>query len=258
MKIVEIISGSTSSTKQFIWADGEKWEARDSNGNIQAQYFSFGQTLGGLNYMFTRDHLASIREMTDSSDNVQAQYGYDLYGRVTKLQGTLNSDFEFADYYFHARSGLNLATHRAYNSNLGRWLSRDPIEEDGGNNLYAYVNGMPTSQIDPSGLQGFAIPLEVGIVVAGGLMIIGAYQRFVNDYGPSSPWVNPMANWRPSDPKSPEGQALDAASRAGAKGSKPFCDSLQAAYDAARAAGNSDLAGKIKKIQKCMGCRHRG
>ena len=69
---------------------------------------------------------ASIREMTDSSGNVVSQYGYDPFGRQTRIGGTgPDADFGYAGYYFHQRSGLNLTVHRAYapstmfpNSNL--------------------------------------------------------------------------------------------------------------------------------------------
>jgi hypothetical protein len=35
-----------------------------------------------------------------------------------------------------------------YSPTTGRWLNRDPIEEQGGNNLYAFVNGDPIALID--------------------------------------------------------------------------------------------------------------
>ena len=38
---------------------------------------------------------------------------------------------------------------------MGRWLSRDPIEEDGGINLYGYVGNNPTNAADPLGLIGW-------------------------------------------------------------------------------------------------------
>jgi len=38
----------------------------------------------------------------------------------------------------------------------GRWLSRDPIEEQGGINLYAYVEGNPVLYVYPLGLWGLA------------------------------------------------------------------------------------------------------
>ena len=39
----------------------------------------------------------------------------------------------------------------AYDSRLGRWLSRDPVE-NGANNTYSYVSNNPVSRVDPSGL----------------------------------------------------------------------------------------------------------
>ena len=34
-----------------------------------------------------------------------------------------------------------------------KWLSRDPIEEDGGLNLYGYVLNDPINMVDPLGLD---------------------------------------------------------------------------------------------------------
>jgi uncharacterized protein RhaS with RHS repeats len=41
---------------------------------------------------------------------------------------------------------------RWYDPDTGRWLSRDPIEEAGGLNLYAYAGNNPVNFIDPIGL----------------------------------------------------------------------------------------------------------
>ena len=38
--------------------------------------------------------------------------------------------------------------YRHYSPALGRWLSRDPIEEQGGVNLYAFTSNAPIVQID--------------------------------------------------------------------------------------------------------------
>jgi RHS repeat-associated protein len=154
VKIVETVSGTITGTKQFIWCGDKMCEARDSTGGLLNQYFGYGQTISVSNYFYTRDHLGSVRELADSSGNFQAQYNYDSYGRVSQLQGSLASDFQYADYYFHAPSGLNLTRTRAYRASLGRFLDRDLIAEAGGINLYQYVKNDPTEFTDPAGTDG--------------------------------------------------------------------------------------------------------
>jgi len=154
VKIAEFSGGSLSSTKQFVWVGSNIAEARDAASTILSQYFSLGQTISGSIYFFTKDYLSSIRELTDGSGVIKAEYSYDPYGRVAKLQGSLASDYQYAGYYFHAPSGLSLAMRRAYDASLGRWINRDPIRESGGFNLYPYVNNRTMNSRDPSGLDG--------------------------------------------------------------------------------------------------------
>jgi RHS repeat-associated protein len=47
-----------------------------------------------------------------------------------------------------------LYEYRFYNPAMGRWLSRDPIGERGGENLYEFVRNRPNLMIDPKGLYG--------------------------------------------------------------------------------------------------------
>jgi uncharacterized protein RhaS with RHS repeats len=49
-------------------------------------------------------------------------------------------------------SGVRNHRNRYYCPSLGRWPSTDPIEFDGGLNLYAYVHNDPIDKIDPTGL----------------------------------------------------------------------------------------------------------
>jgi RHS repeat-associated protein len=88
----------------------------------------------------------------------------------------MNCDFGFTGHYFHAPSGLFLAVFRAYDPNIGRWLSRDPMAEKGGINLYAYVGNGPITFIDPLGLVKWALlgKSVLGLVANGAVAIGGA------------------------------------------------------------------------------------
>ena len=152
VEILEYTSSSLTSTKQFVWADGSRREARDAGGSITAQYFTLGERLSGSSYFFAKDHSGSTREMTDSSGSIQEQRTYDLFGRTNRIQGSMTADFQYAAYYTHVPSGLNVTRTRLYAASQGRFISRDTIEERGSSNLFAYVMNRPTMQRDPSGM----------------------------------------------------------------------------------------------------------
>jgi RHS repeat-associated protein len=141
-----------TSTKQFIWVGNRIAEERDANNNVLRRFYPQGEQISGTSYYYTRDHLGSVRELVDSANAIRAQYDYDAWGNRTKLNGDLDSEFGYTGHYFHQQSGLNLALFRAYDSMTGRWLSRDPIGERGGPNLYGYVGNDPLNLIDPLGL----------------------------------------------------------------------------------------------------------
>ena len=54
---------------------------------------------------------------------------------------------------FAAFVGLHYYGYRYYDPVTGRWMSRDPIDEDGGDNLYGFVGNSPTGGIDTLGLD---------------------------------------------------------------------------------------------------------
>ncbi|MCC7532045.1 MAG: RHS repeat-associated core domain-containing protein [Candidatus Melainabacteria bacterium] len=128
-----------------------RWEERDNTGTLVAKFFKVGQMNGSTKYFYQKDQLSSVREMFDNSGNSQAQYLFDPFGRMSKVQENVPSDFGFAGMYFHQRSQLNLAHYRSYSPALGRWLSRDPLDGETGN-LMIYANNNPVGMKDPMGL----------------------------------------------------------------------------------------------------------
>ena len=154
VKIVEKTNGTVTSEKHLAWEGMAILEERDASDTVIKRYFPEGQ-LEGTSYFYTRDHLGSVREVTDSTGSVLNSYEYDAYGRQTPIYQSPSgkSDFGYTGHYIHQLSGLHLAPYRAYDAPLGRWLSRDPIGESGGRNLYGYVHNRPVQFRDPRGLQ---------------------------------------------------------------------------------------------------------
>jgi RHS repeat-associated protein len=144
---------SITSEKHLVWEGMAILEERDTSNTVIKRYFPEGQ-LEANNYYYTRDHLGSVREVSDATGALLNSYEYDAYGRQTAIYQSANgkSDFGYTGHYYHAASGLGLATYRGYNPDLGRWLSRDPIEEMGGMNVYGYVGNTPVDVTDLSGL----------------------------------------------------------------------------------------------------------
>ena len=62
----------------------------------------FVDTDGTVLY-YTRDHLGSVRELTDAVQAIRARYDYDPYGRMTKLQGDRDSAFTFTGHFLALR-----------------------------------------------------------------------------------------------------------------------------------------------------------
>jgi RHS repeat-associated protein len=161
--IRQLVNGFEVSRRQFVWCGLTLCEERDVAGAVIKRFFGQGMKVesgpNAGNYYYTRDHLSSIREITDASGNVRARYAYDPYGRRTKLAGDMDADFGFGGMFWSAEVNLNLTLFRAYDPELGRWLSRDPLqnaEVSEGPNLYAYVANDPVNLTDPLGLLSIA------------------------------------------------------------------------------------------------------
>jgi RHS repeat-associated protein len=158
----EVSGTTTNSDNWMLWVGTQLSEKRDSTGGVVSnRFFAQGEQITGTNYFFARDHLGSVREMTDSSGTIHARYNYDPWGRRTKVSGDLDADFGFTGHYYHAPSGLHLALYRAYSADLGRWLNRDPVKKaellPEGANLYAYVGDNPEGFTDPMGRSCSAV-----------------------------------------------------------------------------------------------------
>ena len=155
--IMEMDNGNVVANQQLVWCGDDICELRDSVSGTTRRFYGEGESdvAGGTEtpYYYTFDHLGSVRELSDSTGALVTSYDYDPFGRLFSTGGARDATFGYAGYFVHAPSGLYLTKYRAYDPNLGTWLTRDPIGEGGGMNLYSYSGNDPIDQSDPSGLN---------------------------------------------------------------------------------------------------------
>jgi RHS repeat-associated protein len=150
VRIIEKSNGSVITDRRLLWCGSDVCEERDAGTEtLTKTFFASGAQIAGVSYFYTKDHLGSLRELTDSASTVRARYDYDPYGRRTKVSGDLESDLGFGGQWFHVPTGLHLATYRGYDSSVGRWLSEDPAHDD--LNLYRFGYDDPVGYADPDG-----------------------------------------------------------------------------------------------------------
>jgi len=107
----------------------------------------------GLMYQFVTDHLGSIRLVIQNGQIVQ-QIDYDEFGVLLNDTNPGLQPFGFAGGLYDRDTGLVRFGARDYDSEVGRFASKDPILFWGGDsNLYGYAMNDPVNFIDPTGLD---------------------------------------------------------------------------------------------------------
>lgn len=202
--------GGATVTTSYVWCGLKPCQARDAAGSVTRGYYAEGEQVAGQPVYYGVDQLGSIRRAFASPSNAPA-YSYTPYGAPLQSTPPL-TDFTYAGMLHHPESGLSLATYRAYDPAAGRWLSRDPIGELGGINLYAYVEGNPVNYIDPDGqfaialvpalvwLTEFTIGFEIGLKAADTVNEMAKGERGYS--GNAGGTNNPGKKWK-DDPDNP-------------------------------------------------------
>jgi RHS repeat-associated protein len=109
----------------------------------------------GQSAFYHADGNGNITALVNAQQLVVARYTYDPFGNVLSKAGPLADAnlYRFSSKEYHQPSGLVYYLYRFYDSNLQRWVNRDPIEEEAGPNLYAFVFNSPMDHVDSRGLE---------------------------------------------------------------------------------------------------------
>jgi len=109
---------------------------------------------GGAAYSYLYDGKGNVTGLLDGVGIVPQTYQYDPFGAPKGASGSVSQPMQFSTKTYDDQTGLSYYGYRFYVPSLGRWLTRDPIGEKGGINLYGFVGNNPISWIDPWGLHG--------------------------------------------------------------------------------------------------------
>jgi RHS repeat-associated protein len=121
-------------------------------GLLEATYFGASTT----NCFTAFDGNGNVSALVNAANGlVLAQYEYGPFGEGIRANGPMSklNPFRFSTKYQDDESDLLYYGHRYYNGSTGRWLSRDPIGERGGANLYTFCHNNAINNADLLGLS---------------------------------------------------------------------------------------------------------
>lgn len=184
-RIAKAINGTTSSA--WLYKDDLNPVAEfDRSGNLVSRFIYASRinvpdymVKQGATYRILSDHLGSVRLVVNTQTGAIAQrLDYDAFGRITADTNPGFQPFGFAGGFYDPDTGLVRFGARDYDSEIGRWTTKDPAGFEGGVNLYTYVDNDPVNVIDPEGELAFLIPILAG--AAGGAAIDIGLQLLLN------------------------------------------------------------------------------
>ena len=101
------------------------------------------------------DNNGNVMGYWDAQGNVVATYTYDAFGKQIASSGPMADAFShrYSTKYFDPETGLYYYGYRFYSPDLMRWITMDPIGEEGGENLYTICKNNLLSDYDSDGYK---------------------------------------------------------------------------------------------------------
>ena len=120
---------STGVTNAYVWG-------LDLSGSLQGAGGIGGLMAvvrNGQTYHPVADANGNITDYVASNGIIVAHYEFDAFGNTVEQSGTLADAFayRFSTKYTDDETGLIYYGYRYYSQTLGRWVSRDPVNEEG-------------------------------------------------------------------------------------------------------------------------------
>jgi RHS repeat-associated protein len=141
LRIVAELDGSNQVVSRFVYG-----------GSVNVPEY---MVKGASTYRLIKDHLGSPRLVVDTSSGAVVQrVDYDEFGRVLLDTNPGFQPFGFAGGLYDQHTKLVRFGARDYDSEVGKWTTKDPILFWGGDgNVYGYIGADPRKSTDWYGLD---------------------------------------------------------------------------------------------------------
>jgi len=140
--------------RSYVW--GSDLSGGEAAGGIGGLLF-IKQSLGNGIFAVGYDGNGNVTRLYDmaASGALAATYEYGPFGEVVRATGLATglNPFQWSTKYTDQETGLVCYGYRYYNAITGAWISRDPLEEKGGENLYQFASNNPISESDALGMD---------------------------------------------------------------------------------------------------------
>jgi RHS repeat-associated protein len=148
------MGGTVTRTKSYTWGLDLSGSLQGAGGVGGLLAVTVHNGFSNTNYCPSYDGNGNIVAWTLEGQTVPvARREYDAFGNTLVEQGSSPSTFGFSTKLQDAETGLYYYGYRYLEPLTGRWLSRDPIGEDGGFNLYGCNLNNSVDQIDLLGMR---------------------------------------------------------------------------------------------------------
>ena len=166
-----------TSEKRRVYSGMDVVQERNELNEVTAQIVRQGN-IGGIlarstnagASFFGYDGNGNVTLLTDETGNEVGRYRYDAFGNSLDVSTgrAAENPYRFSTKELHGASGLYDYGYRFYSTSMGRWINRDPIDENGGANLYHFLANSPANNRDEYGECLYCL-LAFGVIVLAGL-----------------------------------------------------------------------------------------
>ncbi|MCP3943468.1 MAG: RHS repeat-associated core domain-containing protein, partial [Desulfobacteraceae bacterium] len=145
--------GQPATEKYFVWGLdlSQSLQGAGGIGGLLASLDKSSPTV----YYYLYDANGNVGQLVSADGSIAARYEYDPYGNETVADGTeaVSNVYRFSTKFFDVETELYYYGFRYYLLELGRWISRDPIENI---KLYTYIENNSLNNKDYLGMYTIA------------------------------------------------------------------------------------------------------